>query len=149
MKIVVNDMAVVPNSGGVYTILQDFYQEIIDTNDTNEWVFLLSGNYLAETNNIKIISIPSIKTNWIKRIFFELFYGKKIINKLQPDVYLSLQNTMTFGVKANKKIAYVHQPLSFQNDIKFSLFKKSERNLAIHQKFIGKFINFSLKYTWT
>lgn len=145
MRIVVNDIAVSPDSGGVYSILQDFYQELIQTNDENEWIFLLSGDYLNETEHIKVIIYPTLKTNWIKRLGFEMFFGRKIINDLQPDVYFSLQNTMTFGIKANKKIAYVHQPLSFQKDIKFSLFKRNERNLAIHQKFIGKFINFSLK----
>ncbi|GEL88995.1 glycosyltransferase [Pediococcus parvulus] len=147
MKIVVNDIVAVPDGGGVFSILEDFYKKVVKNDSKNEWVFLLSGSYFEETDNVKILTFPEIKTNWLKRLTFEIITGKKVINLLKPDVYLSLQNTMTIGVASRRKIVYLHQPLSYQREISFSFFKKSERNLAVHQKIIGKFINWTLKKT--
>lgn len=149
MKIVVNDIVAVPNSGGVYSVLEDFYNDVCKFNEDNknvEWIFLLSGNYFKETSQIKIIDKMSIKKSWVKRLAFEFWNGKKIINNLEPDIYIYLQNTMTLGVKAPNKWAYLHQALPYQEEMSFSLFKKSERKLWIYQKLVGKIINFTLKH---
>ncbi|WP_158649198.1 glycosyltransferase [Lactiplantibacillus plantarum] len=145
--IVVNDIVATPGSGGVFSILDDFYHQVVDLDKENTWYFLLSGNYFQETENVKILTFTDIKRNWFKRLEFELFSGSKVINLLKPDIYMSLQNTMTFGVNADTKIAYVHQPLAFQSKIRFSFFKENERSLAVHQKLIGRFINFTLRKT--
>lgn len=147
MRIVVNDIVAVPESGGVFSILEDFYNKIINQQDKNEWIFLLSDKYFFETKNVKIMVFPEIKKNWFKRIQFELYTGKNVIKNLKPDVYLSLQNTMTLGLQNCRCITYVHQPLFYQKNITFSFLKKSERNLAIHQRLIGRFINYTLKKT--
>lgn len=145
MLIIVNDIAAVPNSGGVFSVLEDFYKEIVNSEDDNDWIFLLADKYFPETKRVKILTFHDIKTNWFKRLSFELVTGRKIINRLHPDIYFSLQNTMTLGIAASKKVAYVHQPLFFQKDILFSFFKKKEVSLAIHQRLIGRFINFTLR----
>jgi len=151
MRIVVNDIVAVPESGGVFSVLTDFYEEVLEYSKQHkdiEWVFLLSGPYIQETKNIRTIIIPKLKKSKIHRLVFELITGRKEINRLRPDIYLSLQNTMTVGVKASKW-DYVHQPLSFQNDIRFSLFRKGEKNLWLHQEIIGRVINYTIKHTKT
>lgn len=135
MRIVVNDIAA--SEGGAITVLKEFYQEIIDTNDTNEWFFFLSDDYLEERHNIHIMKFPKIKKSWLKRLLFDLFYGKKVINDLSPDVYLSLQNSATIGVEA-VQIVYLHQSLPYQTEKDFSFFKKTEVKYAIYQKIIGR-----------
>lgn len=151
MRIIVNDIVAVPNSGGVYSVLQDFYSEVLKFSKSNkdiEWIFLLSGNYVKETDNIKVITLPDIKKSWIKRLKFEFFSGSRFINKLGPDIYFSLQNVMTLGVHARKWV-YMHQPLPFQKEYDFSFWKKRERKLWAYQHLVGRVIRFTLKHTDT
>lgn len=142
MRIVVNDIAA--SEGGALTVLHDFDEEIRSSNDDNEWIFLLNDYYFEETTNIKIKVLNEIKNSWFKRLFFELFQGKKIVNQLKPDIYFSLQNTATLGVKA-KQIVYLHQSLPYQKEKSFSFFRKKERKLAIYQKIIGRLYEYLFK----
>ncbi|EGP4970767.1 glycosyltransferase family 4 protein [Enterococcus faecium] len=142
MRIVVNDIAA--SKGGAMSVLQNFYQEIIEKDDDNEWIFLLGDKYLENTTNIRIKTFPEIKKSWIKRLFFDLVLGKTIINELHPDIYLSLQNTATLGVNC-KQFVFLHQVLPFQKEQSFSFFKRNQRRYAVYQKIIGKVIKFSIK----
>lgn len=152
MKIIVNDIVAVPNSGGVFSVLTDFYKEVIEYNQVHhnvDWIFLLAGNYIEETSQIKVMTFPEIKNSWLKRLEFEFFTGRKLINELHADVYISLQNTMTMGVDIGQKWTYLHQPLPYQNEISFSVFKKLERKMWIYQHLVGAIINFTLKHSST
>lgn len=140
MKILVVDIAA--SSGGSLTILKEYYERA-KKDFKNEYVFLLSDNYLNETNNIKIICLKKYK-KWINRLLFDFVLGKKIVSKVKPDKILSLQNTIIHGVKIEQSL-YVHQAIPFQKVKKFSLFKKKEYKLAIIQNFIGYLIKLSIK----
>ena len=140
MKVMVVDIAA--SSGGGLTILNEYYNQA-KQDLKNEYIFLLSDNYLDETNNIKILCLKKYK-KWINRLIFDFFKGKKMVNEIKPDLILSLQNTIIFGVK-NKQSLYVHQAIPFQKVKKFSLFKKKERKLAVIQIFIGFLIKKSIK----
>ena len=142
MRIVVNNIAA--NKGGAMTVLKDFYACVCENDKENQWIFLLADKYFEETENVKIITLPEIKKNPFKKILFDFITGKKYINNLKPDVVFSMQNIMTFGVKA-PQIVYLHQPLPFQKQKKFSFFKSSERNLAVKQYIVGAIIKKSVK----
>lgn len=142
MRIVVNDIAA--SEGGALSVLRDFYDEIIDKNDDNEWVFLLGDQYLEKKENIKIECYPKIKKSWFQRILFDLFYGRKVIDRMKPDLYVSLQNTATLGLSV-PQFVYVHQVLPYQKEKDFSFFERSEQKLAVYQKIIGKLYNFLFK----
>lgn len=142
MKIVVNDIAA--SKGGALTILKDFYNCVRENDTENEWIFLLGDRILEETDNIKVITLPDIKNSRIKKLLFDRFTGRHFINKLNPDVVFSLQNTLTFGVKAPQLI-YLHQSIPFQTVKKFSFRKGSERSLAVYQHLIGRVIMRSVK----
>lgn len=144
MRVVVNDIAA--SEGGALTVLRDFYEEIRSSNDTNEWIFLLNDYYFEETENIKIKLFRKVKNSWFKRLYFELWQGKKVINQLQPDVYFSLQNTATLGINA-EQIVYLHQSLPYQKEKSFSFFKKDESKLAIYQKIMGRLYDYLFKQT--
>lgn len=151
MRIVVNDIVAVPESGGVFSVLTDFYEEVLEYSKQHsdiEWIFILSGPYIQETENVRTIIMPDLKNSKIHRLIFELITGRKVINQLHADIYLSLQNTMTMGVEA-AQWAYVHQPLSFQDEIHFSLLRKGEKNLWLHQAIIGRIINYTIKHSKT
>lgn len=142
MRIVVNDIAA--SKGGALTILKDFYNCVRENDTENEWIFLLGDNILEETENIKIFTLPEVKNSWAKKLLFDFFTGKKFINKLQPDVVFSLQNTFTFGVKVPQLI-YLHQSIPFQKVKNFSFLKGAERTLAVYQHLIGSVIKLSAK----
>lgn len=142
MRIIINDIAA--STGGAMSILKQFYQFIKENDKHNEWIFLLGNKYLEETENIKILCFPKVKNNHIIKILFDCFYGKKIIEKYNPDVVVSLQNIITFGLKT-RQIVYIHQSIPFQSEFKFSFVKKKERKIAFIQNIIGKFIIQSAK----
>ena len=142
MRIVVNDIAA--SKSGALTVLKDFYNCVREHGREHEWIFLLGDNILEETDNIKIITLPHIKNSRTKKLQFDFFTGKKFINSLQPDVVFSLQNTLTFGVKAPQLI-YLHQSIPFQKIKNFSFLKSSERSLAVYQHLIGRIIKESVK----
>lgn len=142
MRIVVNDIAA--NKGGAMTVLKEFYECVRENDRENDWIFLLGDNYLEETENIKVITLPEIKKSGLKKLMFDFFTGKKFIKKLNPDVVFSLQNIITFGLKV-PQVIYMHQSIPFQSVKKFSFFKGSERKLAVIQYLIGFIIKMSIK----
>ncbi|MDT2971956.1 glycosyltransferase [Enterococcus casseliflavus] len=145
MKIVVNDIAA--SEGGALAVLHDFINDIRINGREHEWIFLLGDKKIKIYEaNISILYYENIKSSWIKRLGFELFSGKHIINELNPDIYMSLQNTATIGVKA-KQYVYLHQAIPFQKEKKFSFKNKKERKLAVYQYFF-KFL-FTFLYTVT
>lgn len=144
MKIIVNFIAA--DSGGALSILKDFYNYIKKESEYKniEWLFMLSDRYIEETSNIKIELFKDIKKSWIKRLEFDLFTGKKFIDNQNADLLINFQNTCIFGTKI-PQILYVHQPIPFQTEKRFSLFKKNERKLFVYQYIIGSFIKLSIK----
>lgn len=142
MRIVVNDIAA--STGGAMTVLRDFYHCVCQNDHENEWIFLLGDRFLEETDNVKIIPMPHIKKSGVKKLLFDHITGRRFINNLQPDVVLSMQNIMTFGVKAPQAV-YVHQCIPFQDVKRFSFLKKAERKGAVIQYIIGRFIKRSVK----
>ena len=142
MRIVVNDIAA--STGGAMTVLRDFYRCVCDNDTENEWVFLLGDRYFEETENVKVIPMPSVKKSGLKKLWFDFVVGRKFIASLKPDVVFSMQNIITFGLKI-PQITYLHQAIPFQRSKRFSFFKRKERKLAFVQHFIGKIIKHSIK----
>ncbi len=142
MRIVVNDIAA--ELGGAMTVLRSFYDYIVENDKTNEYIFLLSGSYLQETDRIKVIIREDIKKSGLHKLKFDFFTGKRFIQSLKPDYVLSLQNIITFGLKGRQGV-YVHQSIPFQKEKNFSFFKGSERSTAVIQKLIGAIIKKSVR----
>ena len=126
------------------TVLRDFYSVVCNTDTENEWIFLLNDRYFEETENVKILILPEIKKSWIKRLLFDFVTGKKYIQDLAPDVVLSMQNIITFGLNIPQAV-YIHQSIPFQSTYHFSFLKKSERKLAVVQYLIGGIIKLSAR----
>lgn len=134
MRIVVNDIAA--SSGGAMSVLRDFYSCVCNYDKENEWIFLLSDRYFEETENVKIITLPEIKKSGLKKLWFDCVSGKYYIQKFKPDILVSLQNIITFGLKV-PQVVYIHQSIPFQSIKRFSFIKSSERKLAVIQYLIG------------
>ena len=142
MRIVVNDIAA--EMGGALTVLKSFYEYVLNHDKDNEYIFLLSDNYVAETDHIKVIICDEPKKSGLHKMKFDFVTGKKLIEKLKPDYVLSLQNIITFGLQCRQGV-YVHQSIPFQKEKKFSLLKGSERGTAIIQRLIGAIIKRSVR----
>lgn len=142
MRIVVNDIAA--STGGAMTVLRDFYKCVCENDKENQWIFLLADRYFEETDNVKIIAMPQIKKSGLRKLIFDHVTGRRFIGKLKPDVVLSLQNIITFGVKAAQAV-YIHQSIPFQDVKLFSFFKSRERRAAVIQHIIGRIIKKSAK----
>jgi len=143
MRIVVNDIAA--SYGGALTILRQFYEYIRGHDSDNEWIFILSEPHIEETDRIKVLLRPDIKASGLKKLLFDLFTGRYYIDSLEPDVVLSLQNIITFGVKA-PQLTYIHQSIPFADARRFSLLKRDERATAVYQRLIGRIIKASAQY---
>ena len=142
MRIVVNDIAA--SGGGAMTVLRDFYNFVCEHDKENQWIFLLNDRYFPETDNVKIQTLPQIKKNRWRKLWFDFVSGRHYIRRLQPDAVLSLQNIGTFGLKVPQAV-YIHQAIPFQTQINFSFFKKEERRIAVIQHLIGWIIKRSAK----
>ena len=136
--IVVNDIAASP--GGGLTVLKNFYQAVIRRTEDINWVFLLSKRYIEDTQHVKVVLLPEEKKR-LNRLIFDLFTGSRIINKYEPTVVFSLQNTIVYKC-SGKKVTYIHQPLPFQGIKSYSLFKRNEFGLACIQHLLGFIINY-------
>lgn len=137
MRIIVNDIAA--SEKGALSVLLDFYEAVCEYDKENEYIFLLSDKYVQETKKIKVLLRSDVKRNPFKKIWFDLVAGRHYVNRLEPDVVLSLQNIITFGVKAPQAV-YIHQSIPFQKERYFSFLKNEERKLAFIQHIVGRFI---------
>lgn len=142
MKIVVNDIAA--STGGAMTVLRDFYTFVCEHDHENQWIFLLADRFFEETDRVKIIPMPRVKQSGLRKLWFDFVSGRRFIGKLRPDAVLSLQNIITFGVKAPQAV-YIHQSIPFQSVKRFSFLRGAERKLAVVQHLIGRIIKWSAK----
>ena len=142
MRILVNDLAA--SRTGALAVLKSFYDYVCENDTENEWIFLISGEYLEPKDNIKVATYPGVKKSWMHKLWFDLFSGRKVINKYSPDYVLSLQNIITRGVKCRSGV-YIHQAIPFQSEKKFSFFKRDEMIFAVYQHLIGSFIKSSAR----
>lgn len=137
MRIVVNDIAA--STGGALTVLKEFYTCVAEHDRENEWIFLLGDHLLEETDRIKVKVLRDVKSSGFKKLVFDFVTGRKYIHSLEPDVVISLQNIITFGLNV-PQLVLIHQAIPFQNIKNYSFFKKGERKLAVIQHLIGAII---------
>ena len=142
MRIVVNDLAA--SQTGALAVVKSFYNYICENDHDNEWIFLLSGEYLESRENIRIVLIPEVKKSWFSKLMFDFVTGRKEINELHPDYVLSMQNIITFGVKQRQGV-YIHQSIPFQSTKRFSFLKRNEFIYAVYQYLIGSIIKLSAR----
>ncbi|MDR2043944.1 MAG: glycosyltransferase [Clostridium sp.] len=143
MRIVVNDIAA--SEGGALSVLQDFYEYVSNRSGGHEWIFLVGEDGLIqERAHIKVIVRKGIKRSWLRRLWFELAGGRGLVNGLCPAAFFSLQNILTWGVKA-RGVVYVHQAICYQDRKRFSFFKRQERIYAVYQHILSCLVRSSTR----
>lgn len=142
--IVVNNPAA--KNGGVLTILKQFLDNIYKNDTENFYYVITSVPELLKykTNNIKIEVIS--RQSFRQRIFWDNLGLKKFLKKkkINPDLFISFQNT---GVNLPNKIPqiiYYQQPLSLSKE-NWSFFQKDERLFWLYKNiypfFIKQYLN--------
>lgn len=142
MNIVINDVAVKKNSGGVYTILREVY-ESAKKDTKNTYFFILGDHLFEESQNVHIIVRPDLQKKYLKRILFDFGFEKQEVLKYNPDIVVSLQNIAMLRLKNVTQYVYLHQPLPFQRSFFFNPWKKKERKLSFYQFLVGFVIKLS------
>ena len=141
MKILVYDVAA--EDGGGLFVLKNFYEDVRKLNSDIKWTFYVSADVLEPSENIEVKVFEKTKASWLKRLSFETFELPKLIKENDFDLIISLQNMPVR--RCNKpQLVYLHQSLQYC-PIRFSLFKKDERALALRQKIICGLIKFNIK----
>ena len=140
----------VASKTGALSVLRDYYDRVCELKDGNKWFFITGVRGILEekedSSDIRVILKEDVKRSRFKRLLFDHFTGKKYLESFDPDVIISMQNTLPRGAEAiAKTVIYLHQPLGFQKIKKFSFFNKWERSLAVYQYMIAGEIDRSLK----
>ena len=142
MRILV--LATAASSGGAMTILESLWEFATGEHaSSHQWVFVLSDRYFENGDRVRVHIEADAKRSWFRRLRFELVTGADLVERHDPDVVLTLQNTLPVGLK-RPTVVYLHQPLPFQAEPKYRLTRKAERQLAIYQKGIGRLIKNSV-----
>ncbi|MGL5350486.1 MAG: glycosyltransferase [Cetobacterium sp.] len=144
MNIIINNPAA--KSSGALTILLEFIKKISLLTCNNTFYIFVTLKELKkyETKKIKIIVIPS--QNFKERIKWDNYNLKRYLKKksINPDIFISLQNTGVNLPKQVKQIIYYHQLLPL-SDFKWSLFNSLERQFWIYKNiyplFISQYLN--------
>lgn len=116
-------------------------------------IALVHKKELCYFPGIEYIEFPESK-GWLRRIYYEYFYFRKLSRKLKPYLWLSLHN-ITPAVVAEKRVVYMHNPAPFYKwrlkdlrfDYKFFLFIlfykylwriniKCNQNLVVQQEWL-------------
>jgi glycosyltransferase involved in cell wall biosynthesis len=101
-----------------------------------EIVALVHRRDLFEIPDIVYLEFPAVKSSWMRRLWFEYVYVKKLSRKLRPKLWLSMHD-ITPNVVAETRAVYCHNPSPFYRfqwrnlsmDWKFALFTFSYRFL--------------------
>lgn len=146
--IVINTAA---SSGGALTILKQFIDSAkkYSSIDINYHIFV-SQNDLEKyaEKNINIISIDN-GNSYIKRAFYQKKFIKNWcdINKVKPNLVISLQNIGVSGFSEIPQIIYLHQPIPFRPDLKWSILKKDEIRYWLYKNVYLELIKYWAKRT--
>ena len=83
-------------------------------------------------SKIEFIEFKDSKKSYLKRMYYEYIYFKKLSEKLKPYLWLSLHD-MTPNVTADKRVVYCHNPMMFYKMAKEE--RKKSFKLFLFSKF--------------
>ena len=127
MKKLIVISAINLRSGGTLSILQDLLK-YVDANMSISYEIIAlvhSKKKINKTKNIRYIEFPNSVKSYLYRLYYEYFYFYKLSNKLNPYLWLSLQD-ISPRVNASIQAVYCHNPAPFYKPSKniFFLDKK-------------------------
>ena len=118
-------------SGGALSILKDFVACIASQDIGVDWVCFVSSD--AVSSSVPWVRIERV--HWPKRsvagrLLWECAGARVAIRKAGVDGVLSMQNMTVLGCSL-PQVVYVHQPLPFASWAKWSIWRRSETEMAL------------------
>ena len=94
--------------------------------------------FLEYKEKIEFIEFNDSKKSYLKRLYYEYIFFKKLSKKLKPYLWLSLHD-MTPNVAADKRVVYCHNPMMFYK------MTKEERKKSFKLFLFSKFYKYIYK----
>jgi len=110
-------------SGGTFSILQDCLHQLDDSRYQKLKVYAIVKDKKLFDQTFQRINFIEIDGTafYLKRLYYEYFYFKKLSRKLKPHLWLSLHD-ITPNVVAERRVVYCHNASPFYN-LTFKEFK--------------------------
>lgn len=133
LRVAVIDVAA--SSGGALSILQDFTSYLVSEDTGVDWVLFVSSDVISSSVPwVRIVHTPWPKRNIVARLLWELIGARLAVDRAGVDGILSMQNMTVIGC-ALPQVVYVHQPLPFGTWMHWSMWRRSETELALRARF--------------
>lgn len=103
------------SEGGPLTILRESLRSASKIL-SSEWriIALVHDGLLISDPRIETLAFPNSKTSWILRLWLEWWHFRRLSQKLQPTLWLSLHD-LTPWVHAQRQAVYCHNPAPFHS----------------------------------
>ncbi|MGL4672104.1 glycosyltransferase [Cetobacterium sp.] len=132
------------NEGGTLSIMRDCLR-YASTNLSSEYELIAlvhKKSLFQDIDKIKYLEFEDSKKSYLKRMYYEYFYFKKLSKELNPYLWFSLHD-MTPNVKANIRAVYCHNPMPFYKMNKLE--KKLEPKLNLFSLFYKYLYKINIK----
>ncbi len=133
MNILLLDVAA--SESGALSVLDQYYKELQSDSENHYYLCVSSSNFKS-LGNMTVLKFPWVKKSWLHRVWFELYYVKKLVNKHNISRIFSLENLILADIPCEKWI-YLHTSIPF-TDLHFSLL--STPKIWVYKHLIGKLI---------
>ena len=141
MKNVIVISAINFSEGGPLTIYKECLKYLVKNFLKEYKVIALVHNkdlFSEFKSKIEFIEFKDSKKSYLKRMYYEYFYFKKLSKRLKPYLWLSLHD-MTPNVIADKRVVYCHNPMMFYK------MTKEERKKSFKLFLFSKFYKYIYK----
>lgn len=101
------------SEGGPLTVLRDCLASAA-LSLSSEWeiIALVHDQKLVNLPRVQLIEMPDAKRSWLRRLYHEWIFFKRLSSSLEPDLWLSLHD-ITPRVIARRQAVYCHNPSPF------------------------------------
>jgi len=99
--------------GGPLSVFQDALRELsVSFSDRYTITALVHRRELFDIPDVEYLEFPAVKNSWLRRLRFEYRHCKKLSERLQPFLWLSMHD-ITPRVVAARQAVYCHNPAPF------------------------------------
>ena len=132
------------NSGGPLSVMRDALISLSENNYSKYKIIALVHNkeLYKDIKNIEFIEIKDSRDSWIKRVYYEYIYFKKLSKQLKPYLWLSMHD-ITPNVIAKIRAVYCHNPSPFYKMSKLE--KKLDFKLRLFNLFYKYLYKINIK----
>lgn len=132
-------------SGGPLSVMRDALSYLSkELSNDFEIIALVHSKLLYEDiEKITFIEFIDSRSSWVKRIYYEYFYFKKLSQKMDVYLWLSMHD-ITPNVVSHKKAVYCHNPSPFYKMSKLE--KKMDKKLMLFNLFYKYLYQINIRY---